>query len=170
MKVTLNVKLALIAGVINCIIWYLAARSLNYYSFDIDRYRYYATLLLLLVGIFISIYFARKSNGGYIDFKPAMKTGFLYTVILALVLAIFNYLYYSFIAPDVVDFFAAEAKKAMTEQKLPEADIAKNLELVRSYFGSFRMFMSTMIMGVLLCILGAAVLRRKNPLPDFGAN
>lgn len=170
MKVSINVKLGIAAGIINCIIWYFAARSFNYYSFDVDRYRYFATLLLLLTGIFASVFLQRRSNGGYIDFKPGLKCGFLYTMVLASFLGLFNFLYYSYIAPDVVDFFVSEAKKAMAEQKLNETDITQNLEMVRSYFGSFRMFMSTVIIGVIISLLAAAVLRKKDPAPNFSAN
>jgi hypothetical protein len=126
--------------------------------------------LLLLTGIFISVFMARRSGNGYIDFKPAVKCGILYTIVLALILGLFNYLYYAFIAPDVIDFFLSEAKKAMTEQKMSDEDIAKSLEVVKSYFGSFRMIMSTIIMGVILSLLAGAVFRRKDPSPTFGAN
>ena len=170
MKITLNIKLGIIAGLINCIIWYVAAGSLNYYSFDVDRYSYYATLILLLIGIFTSVFFARRTNDNFIDFKSAVKCGIIYTLVVALILGIFNYFYYSVIAPDAIDFFLSEAKKTMIEQKLSETDITKNLEIVRSYFGSFRMFMSTVIMGVLLSLLAGAMFRRKNTDPTFSAN
>lgn len=163
MKLGLNVKLGIVAGLINIGIWYAAARSLNYYSYQIDVYRYFGTLGLLLLGIFFSVYFQKRSNNGILEFRDGLRTGFLYTIILAVFLGAFNYVYYGFIAPDAVDYFLSEAKKAMIEQKLADDEIPKQLEVVQSYFGSMRMAMSTIIMGTLLSLITAAIFRKKAP-------
>ncbi len=170
MKLSLNVKLGIVAGLINCIAWYAFARIFGYYTIAVDQYRYYVTLLLLLTGIFISIYFERKNLNGYIHFKEGLKTGFLYTIVLALFLGVFNFLYYKFIAVDAIDYFLNEARKTMQEGKVKEEDIGKNLEVIRSYFGAFRMFMSTVIMGVILSLLSSAIFRRKAPAETFSEN
>ena len=83
MKIGINVKLGVAAGLINCAAWYFIAKSLGYYSLDIYSYKYYITLLLLLVGVFASIYLQRKSQNGFIDFKYALKTGILFSLILS---------------------------------------------------------------------------------------
>lgn len=170
MKIGINVKLGIIAGVINCAAWYAFAKSLGYYSLNIEQYRYYVTLILLLLGIFISIYFERKNNKGCIDFKNAVKCGILYTLVIALILAIFNYLYYKFIAVDAIDFFVADVRKKMEADKLKEENIVSTVEVVRSYFGQFRIFMSTVIMGVIISLISGAFLRRKNSTPPFSEN
>lgn len=168
MKITLNIKLAIAAGIINCIAWYDIARSLNYYSFNVEQYRYYVTLLLLLIGIPGSIFYERKHKG-FIEFKNALKCGVLYSIILSFIIAVFNYTYYTFIVPDAIDYFVSEAKKSMIGSKVKEEDIPKNIELVISYFGSFRVFMSTLIVGLLMSLAASAILRKKNP-QAFHAN
>jgi len=165
MKISLNIKLGIVAGLINCIAWYFIAKSLGYYSFAIEQYRYYITLFLLLFGISISIYFERKNRGGFIEFKDAAKSGILYTIALAFILGLFNYIYYKLLIPDAVDYFVSEARKSMVEGKVKEEDITKSLEMVVSYFGSFRMFMSTLIIGVILSLITGAIFRKKNPHP-----
>ena len=108
MRIGINIKFGIAAGIINCAAWYFIAKSLGYYSLDIYSYKYYITLLLLLVGVFTSIYFERKSKGGFIDFRHALKTGILYALILSLFLFIFNFVYHKYITPDAIDFFASE--------------------------------------------------------------
>ena len=169
MKIGLNIKLGIIAGLINCIAWYYFALSFTFYSLNIEQYRYYVTLLLLLMGIFISVFFERKKNKGFIEFKDAVKYGIIYTITLAIILAIFNYLYYKFIAIDAIDYFVNEAKKVMIIGKVKNEDIVKNLENVKSYFGSFRVLMSTIILGVLFSLLAGAIFRKKDP-HVFSAN
>jgi hypothetical protein len=169
MKIGINIKFGIAAGLINCIAWYMIARSQNYYSFNVEQYRYYVTLLLLLIGIPASVYFERRSSNGFIEFKNALKCGVLYSIVLALIIAIFNYVYYKFIVPDAIEYFVSEAKKSMAENKVKAEDIPKNIELVISYFGSFRMFMSTLIIGLLMSLGASAILRRKDP-QAFQAN
>jgi hypothetical protein len=170
MKITLNVKLAVAAGLINCIAWYAFAKSLGYYSLNIEQYRYYVTLFLLFSGIFMSVLFERKSSGGFIDFKDAVKCGILYTIVLGIILAIFNFIYYKYIAVDAIDYFVSDARKLMEADKLKAEDITLNLDRIRSYFGSFRMFMSTLIMGTLVSLLAGAVLRKKRSILPFSEN
>jgi hypothetical protein len=163
MKITLNIKLGIAAGFVNCIAWYLIAKSLGYYSFTIEQYRYFATLILLLFGVTASIYFERKNKNGFIEFKEAVKSGIIFSLVLCLILAIFNFIYYKYLIPDAVDYFVSEVKKNMVLAKAKEEDITKNLETVKSYFGSFRIFMSTLILGIILSLIAGAILRKKNP-------
>ena len=167
MKIGINIKLGIAAGIINCAAWYAFAESLGFYSINIEQYRYYVTLLLLLFGIFISVFFTRKNNAGFIDFKDAVKCGIVFSIILAACLAIFNYCYYKYIAIDAIDYFLAEARKLMETDKVKEEDIGKYLETLKSYFGFFRMFMSTLIMGVIISLLSGAVLRKKRAVIEF---
>ncbi len=170
MKFSLNIKLGIIAGVINCIAWYAFSKSLGCYELKVDQYRYYVTLLVLLFGIFISVYMERKNQNGFIQFKEALKTGFVYTLVVAVFLGAFNYIYYKFIAVDAVDYFLNQAQKTMKEGKVSDEDILKNLEVIRSYFGSFRMLMSTVIMGLILSLLSSAILRKKNQMVAVSEN
>ncbi|MES2591312.1 MAG: DUF4199 domain-containing protein [Bacteroidota bacterium] len=165
MKISLSIKIGIAAGIINCIAWYLIARSLQYYSFGVEQYRYYTTLLLLLFGISIAIYLERKQKGGFIEFKDAAKSGILYSLTLSIIISAFSFLYYKFIVPDAIDFFISEAKKSMIADKIKEADMPKNIELVTSYFGFFRIFMSTLIMGVIMSLITGGIFRKKNPHP-----
>ncbi len=168
MKIGINIKLAIIAGIINCIAWFAFSKSLGYYSISIEQYRYYVTLFLLLSGIFISVFIERKKNEGAIEFKDALKTGILYAITLGLMLAIFNYIYYKYMAVDAIDYFIGEARKLMEAEKLKEKEILAYLDTLKSYFGSFRMFMSTLIMGVIISLLLGAILRKKKSNTQTG--
>ena len=165
MKISLSVKFGIVAGLINCAAWYMIAQSFNFYSFKVEHYRYYTTLVLLLIGIPLSIYFERKKNNGFIEFRDALKAGVLYSLLLSILIAIFNYIYYKFLVPDAIDFFVSEAKKSMAlaEVKVKEEDIPKNVELVISYFSSFRVLMSTFMIGLLMSLGASAIFRKKNP-------
>jgi hypothetical protein len=172
MKSSLNIKFGIGAGLINCIGWYLLSRSMTYYEVaSIDLYRLLFTIFLLITGIFLSVFFERKSNNGFLEFKYAFKTGILYAMLLALLLAIFNYVYYKFIAPDAIEYYVSDQKKLIqVSTKIKPEDLPKFEEAVRSYFSSFRMFMSTVIMGVIISLVAAGILQKKAPALPFSEN
>jgi hypothetical protein len=170
MKLPFNVYFAIAGGLLNCAAWYVAFLTMNIYSYEVDMVRFICSIALLLIGAFLSVYVIRRQLGGYINFREAAKAGILYTIIFSLIVALFSTLYYKVLAPDVIDFFKSDARKAMMEQKYPESDIVKNMEVIDSYFGFFRMLMSNIIFGTLFSLLAAAVLRKKDPAPPISAN
>ena len=166
MKINLGIKLGIVAGIINCVAWYVIAKSLGYYSLNIGQYLYFTTLLLLLFGIAVSIYFERKNKGGFIDFKEAAKSGLLYSLVLSLILAGFNYVYYKFIIPDAISFFVSEEKNAWLAHNKTLEETNKYLaEYYIPSYGPFHILMTTLILGIILSLIISAVLRRKNPHP-----
>lgn len=161
-KIGLNVKLGATSGLLICLVWFFAAKSLGYYSLSIYSYKFYSTILFLLVGVFISALYERKINNGVISFKLAVKAALLYCIVLALIITTFNFIYHKFIAVDAVDYFVSQEKQAWIANNRSEADV--NEYIVRYYipsFGSFHTFMTTLIWGVLLSLLAGAVVRKK---------
>lgn len=171
MKLTSNTTLGALAGVIICIVWFVSAYSLGFYSLLIYSYKFYATLLLLLTGIFISVAVERKANGGFIEFKDGVKNGLLFSIVLGLVVGAFNYLYHQFIATDAVEYFVSEERKAWLAHSRTAEEV--NAYLDKYYipsFGTFHTIMTTLIWGVILSLLAGAILRRKKPEMPFSAN
>jgi len=162
-NIGLNVKLGITAGLLICLIWFFAAKMQGYYSLMIYSYKFYSTLLFLLVGVFVVTLYERKQNGGAIDFKPAVKAALLYSIVIAAIITLFNLLYHSFIATDAVDYFASQEKQAWIAHGRTEAETA---EYITKYyvpsFGSFHTFMTTIIWGVLFSLLAGAVSRKKS--------
>jgi hypothetical protein len=171
MKIGVNVKTAIAAGIINCIAWYLFAKMLGFYSLNIYNYRFLTTLFLLITGVVISIFYERKSLGGFIEFKIALKTGVVFSIILGGILALFNFIYHKFIVPDAVDFFISEERKAWLDHNKTLEEVNKYLvEYYIPTFGSFHILMTTLIWGILLSLLTGAILSKKKPAMPFSEN
>lgn len=170
MKIELHVKLAIAAALICCGISFYISNSLGYYSLSIYGYKFYVSIALLLIGIFLSILLKRKSEE-FISFKNALKTGAFFSLIYALIIALYNFLYHKFIAPDVIDFFVSEERKAWLANKRTLEEVNKYLlEYYIPSFGSFHVFMTTLIWGILLSLLFSAILRKKAPALPFSEN
>lgn len=170
MKLSLTVILGIAAGIINSIAWYILAQQLSYYEVKVYVYRNIITFVLLVLGVFTAIYLKKRSTNGFLEFKEALKTGLLYSVALAIVLAIFNYIYYTIITPDTIDYFLSEAKKVlMNDPKVKPADIPKYLEAERVNFSSFKLIPPILFFGLISSLLGGLIMQKKNPT-SFSAN
>ncbi|MBL0328952.1 MAG: DUF4199 domain-containing protein [Bacteroidetes bacterium] len=163
MKIGISVKLGIIAGLINCIAWYAFAKSLGFYSVEVYIYRNYVTLGVLITGIFLTIFLTKKGNQGFLEFSEGLKAGVLYSLMLAVVIGIFNYLYFKFITPDTIDFFLSEAKKSEFAKTLTGDELNKFLVEERSTFNSFKLVPPILFFGLISSLLASAIFRRKNP-------
>jgi len=162
MKISNTVKLSAFFGVISCIAWYMLAKNLGFYSVSVYLYRFFFILGFLLVGIFISVFLEKKKNNGFIEFKEALKVGMLYAVVFAVVVAIFNYFYHTFITPDTIDYFLSEAKKAAIAHHVKESEIPDILESEKKTFSSFRLVPPILFWGLIASLLAGAILQKNN--------
>jgi|GEM_PF-1677224 hypothetical protein len=164
-KSGLTIQIAIVAGVINCVAWYVFAKTIGFYEIDVYKYRNYVTLGVLITGIFLAVFLAKRKANGFIEFKDTVKTGLLYSIVLAVVLAIFNYIYYAFITPDTIEFFLSEAKNYMLKypEKFKAEDIPRYLEGEKGNFSSVKLIPPVLFFGLLVSLLIGAILQKKDP-------
>jgi uncharacterized membrane protein YhdT len=172
MKSSFNIIAGIIAGIINCIAWYALSRHFTYYNVaSVDAYRQAITVSLILMGVFLVVFFKRKEYNGFLQFKEGFKTGVLYTLMLGVCLAVFNYVYYKFIAPDAIEYYLSEQKKLLVATvKVKPEDLPKFEEMVRNAFSSFKMLMQTVLIGVIISLIAAGILQKKAPALPFSEN
>ncbi len=163
MKFGISIKLGILAGLINCVAWYAFAKSLGFYSVEVYIYRNYVTLAVLIIGIFLSIFLTRKSKSGFLEFSEGLRSGVLYSLMLALIIGIFNYVYFKYITPDTIDFFLSEAKKSDFAKNLKADELNQFLVAERSTFNSFKLVPPVLFFGLISSLLASAMFRRKNP-------
>lgn len=170
MKIGINVKLGVIAGLIICIAWYLFAKSLGFYSVEVYIYRNYVTLAVLILGIFLTVFLTRKSKNGFLEFSQGLRSGVLYSLTIALIVMIFNYVYFKIITPDTIDFFISEAKNSDFAKKLTETELNEFLIAERSTFSSWKLVPPILFFGLISSLLASAIFQKKNPIPPFSEN
>jgi hypothetical protein len=170
MKLPISITLGIIAGAILCLSWFLLAKSLGFYSIDVYIYVYGVKLALILIGVFLSVYLVKRNNHGFLEFKSALQTGMLYCLVLAVIVSLFNYIYYTFITPDTVDYFVAEAKKyGETTLKLEGEQLQKLMDAERSRLGSFTVIPPILFWGLVISLLAGLIFQKKDP-HKFSAN
>lgn len=143
---------------------------MGFYTVDVYVYRNFLVFGLIIFGVFLSVFITKRKNNGFIEFKEALKTGMLYCIILGVIVATFNHIYYKYITPDTIDYFLSEAKKAMIEdKKIKPEDYSVYLDSARENYGSLRLVPPVLFWGLVISLLSGAILQKKNP-HTFSAN
>ncbi|MCW3085439.1 MAG: hypothetical protein JWP12_2805 [Bacteroidetes bacterium] len=164
MKASKIISIGAAAGIIFSMTWYLMARTMGFYSVNVYVYRNILAFALIIIGVILSIFLTKRGNGGLLEFKEAMKAGMLYSLILASIVALFNYFYYTFITPDTIDYFLNEAKTVvMADKKILPADYPQYLDAVRANYGSFRLIPPILFWGLIVSLITGALLNKKPP-------
>lgn len=170
MKLPISVTLGLIAGLIVSAAWYIIAKSLGFYSVNVYIYVYFVKLALILIGVLLSVYLVKRRNKGFLEFKSALQTGMIYCLVFAVIIALFNYVYYTFITPDTVDFFVSEAKRyGETTLKLQGESLQKLMDSEKARLGSFTVIPPILFWGLVISLLAGLIFQKKNPFV-FGEN
>jgi hypothetical protein len=163
MRFPISITAGVLAGLIFSATWYAMAKSMGFYEVNVYVYRNYLTFLLILLGVVASILITKKQNKGFLQFKEALKTGMLFSLIFALLIASFNYVYYTFITPDTIDYFMSEAKNQMIADKIKESDFPKYLDSIRDNYSSFRLIPPVLFWGLIISLITGGLAKKKEP-------
>ncbi len=161
MKLNNTVTLGLVAGILHSVIWYFTAVNIGVYTEEAYLYRLMLMAGLVFVGVPIVIYLERNNNGNSLEFKAGLKTGLLYAVVFASVMAFFNYVYHQILSPDTVDYFVSEIKKKAISDGRSEEEIQKMVDWQRSNFASYRVFPPVIFSSLIASLLFAGILQKK---------
>lgn len=114
-------------------VWMVIAYSLLIPQFHaLGFYIGIFAILTTIVGIFFGIREKRdKTNFGHISFNEAFKTGMIITIITAVLMVLFIYIYYEYINPDYLNFLAAETQKSLMESNAGREEINNAITIVR---------------------------------------
>jgi hypothetical protein len=169
MKLPISITAGVLAGIIFSVTWYAMAKAMGFYAVNVYLYRNYLTFVLIFSGVVSTILITKKKNNGFLEFKEALKVGMLFSLVFAVVIACFNYVYYTFITPDTIDYFMSEAKNQMVADKVKESDFPKYMESIRANYGSFRLIPPVLFWGLIISLITGALAKKKEPFV-FGEN
>ncbi len=131
-------------------------------------------LTILITGIILGTKAARAGQAPTAGFTygQAFKTGFLIILFAALMLSVFNYIYFSFIFPNFADVQIEWMRGFMEKMNAPAAKIDEALEQARAKATVSRQMISafifTVVLGTFISLITSAVMKRP-PAEDFAA-
>ena len=131
----------------------------------------YVSYIFMLGGVIIGIKNYRdKVLGGYISYGKGLGFGTLVCLFAGILSAIYTYVLYDIIDPELIDKMIAIGQEKMIEQGLSQEQIAQAEPFQRKFMhpgimAGMVIFMTTLI-GFVMSLIVAAVLKKEGE-PEF---
>ena len=162
-KQALNFGLILsLAMILLSLLWYILDLSTN-------KAVGYVGYAVLLAGIIISeINYRDRKLGGYITYGKSLSTGFLTGLFASIIVGIYTFIYFTVIAPEMVDILIRAAEDNMIE-KSPDLtddqlDMAMNMtrKMMTPLGMSFWATLSNIFFSLIFALI-VSIFVRKDP-------
>jgi len=132
----------------------------------IQELGYIGSLLILGAQINYGMKFRKKQMNNNMTFSQAFKFGMSMAFIIALVTSVFNFFYFEFIAPEIIDLAAEKSYEDMVSRGLTEEQATQQMEFVMPWMNSWvftitGVFM-TLIFGLITALIAAAFVKRES--------
>jgi len=116
----------------------------------------------------------RDQLGGFMTFGEGFLSGFLYSVFTGILSAIFIYLYYAILSPEMVEKTLTSTQSQLEAKGMSQEQIDAAMNITRKYFAIFgavgAVFFSA-ILGVIGGLIGAAIFKKeRSPFDTPGYN
>ena len=152
--------------------------TLVIYFFDLTFNKVQGWVFMLIQ--IVILYFLLKSyrdnyRYGNISYSQALGAGMIIFVYYAIIIAIFSYILYAWIDPDLIDKQLAFAEEQMLEKRVPaeavDAGMKVQAKLLKPPIIALMGIFGAMIQGLVMSLIVAAFVKKEgNPLIDTTIN
>lgn len=112
----------------------------------------------------------RDQLNGFMTFGEGFSAGFRYAVVAGLILAVFIYIYLTFLSPQILEQSIASQQDKFKEQNMTPEQIEKANEIGKKYgpiIGAFGAAIGSAVIGAILALIGAAIFKRERTIDDI---
>ncbi len=103
--------------------------------------------------------------GGYMKMGRGFKTGFYTTAIMAVLITIWTFVFFSFISPETLDLIREVSYEQLESQGLTDDQIEESAGMMEMFTSvpvlTAFSFIGTLIMGAIFSVISAAILKRE---------
>ena len=128
--------------------------------------------VVLIIGLFIGIrYYRDKYLNGFITYGQSLGAGVIIMLYYSIITAIFAYILYKFIDPNLTDKMLALTEEKLVERGLAEGMIEQSMQLQKKIMTPLVMSISGIFSGVFFGTIFSLIIslftkREGNPLID----
>jgi hypothetical protein len=112
----------------------------------------------------------RGKLSGFMTYGQGFVEGLLYGVFSGLMMAVFIYVYYSFLYPAAIDQIVASARDSMVAKGTPSDQMDTALDVTRKYgaiFGAVGALFVTPIFAMIVALITAAIYKKEPTITDI---
>jgi hypothetical protein len=109
----------------------------------------------------------RNQLGGYLTYGEGFQAGLLYSVFMGILAAIFTYLYFAVLSPEMLEKILASSEAQLQAKNMSQDQIDTAMSMTRKFMkpGIMAVFglIGTIIMGVIIALITAAIFKKERP-------
>ena len=125
--------------------------------------------MVVYVGAIVLAIKEHRENdlGGYISFGRAFTVGILTTLVLAIINAVWTYIFMAFIAPDMMDMMMDAQMQGMADSGMDEDAIEQAMEMSKGFMSpgmiAVMSIFGSLFMGAIISLIVAAIMKKNSP-------
>jgi hypothetical protein len=127
----------------------------------------YITYVPFIIYLFLAQKEYKDQAGGYLTFGQGFVTGLLYSVYSGILLAIFIYIYFKFLSPQIWDQALTAAQDKMTSAgTMSSEQVDTAMQMTRSYgilFAVIGTVFAFSFFGTIISLITAAIIKQDPP-------
>ncbi|MCU0472723.1 MAG: DUF4199 domain-containing protein [Bacteroidales bacterium] len=173
MEQNVNVwKANLTNGLIMGLIGIVYSLVIYFLDLSLNKVQGYVFMVILLVVLFFLVKSFRDNYmHGMITFGQSLGAGLIIFLYYSIIMALFTYILYAVIDPDLTGKMLAAGEEAMLKKGMPQTQIdagmAIQAKIMKPAFMALMGILSSMFTGFIISLLVAAFVRKEgNPLVD----
>lgn len=171
-KVASPLKTAMNYGLITAIAMIVYSLILYLAGVDTNPVLPYFSYVILIIGIFLASKSYRDNiRGGYISYGNAVLAGFLTGLAASIIVAVYTYLFFTYISPESIQEMITIAEERMAGRGMSEDEIdqamAISSKMMSPGFMTFWAVFGNAIASLLLSLLTSIFVKREAPLGGF---
>ncbi|MBV9217337.1 MAG: DUF4199 domain-containing protein [Acidobacteria bacterium] len=163
----------LISGAVSAVLMWIMLAAMKNNTVEHGMLLGYASMIISLSMVFFGVKSYRDNNGGRISFFKGMQVGILISLICSLCYALSWEVYYRSSGSDFMAQYSAQYIQKMKEKGASDKEIADTQkqmddmgEMYKNFFVRFAMTLMEIVpVGLIVSIISAALLRRRELLP-----
>ena len=163
--ITAALEVVFLFGFVSLVLWLNEKNGWGLYASTIQGVGGLLSIPIQAIGIYIALQNFKKING-WLTYGQAVKTGVTVAITIAVIVAVFSFLYCKFLNPGFADFMLKDAQKAMLANGKTQEQVLKSSKAISAQFtaGSqaFMALAGQFLVGtVISLIIGMFVKKQK---------
>ncbi|KXK45256.1 MAG: 50S ribosomal protein L31 [Bacteroidetes bacterium OLB10] len=139
-----------------------------------EKLKWLSTIIMIAISVFCfiaAIKEERLAGEGFISFGKAFGTAFKTGLIMAIIGAIFTYLYFAFINTSYMTFVLEKAQEEMSNRGMDEEQIEMAMKMQSKFITPPVMagfaFVGGLIVNLIIALILGAAMKKENPAGEI---
>ena len=143
--------------------------SLVLFLLDLDQNRslQYLSYLILIAGIIlVQINYRNKYSNGFIEYGKAFTVGMLSSLVLAVIVGIYTFVFFKYINPGAMEEIMVQAEQRMMDRGMTDMEIEQGMAMAEKmqtpgWYTTFAV-LGNFIIGIVISLITAIFVKRED--------